>query len=459
MRAQLLHLSGPVRGRTVTYAVPRVTIGSDPTSTAWLDDPKVASRHALLDWEAERCVFHLHALDGRVFVNGDEVTEIILHDEDEIEFGVDGPRARFRVYVPEGAVCKPVRRMLADAQAVRRVSGGGAATGALTRDLLTQATPALKIGFPVAVVAAAFLAGWLGGWLGGLPDAEERRTADTVAQAEIAELRELQQEQSRLIAKLSEANATLRRIQQEWSRGVCLVHGVFRIRMPDKTWFRIDGSTPLEAEYTGSGFLASAQGHVVTNRHVAVPWSEMPELEPLLAQGGTPEFVRLTATFPGHPPVDVPPASVEARTDTQDVAVFSVDVGAVAGVPVLPLAQSDRDDYQRAVVVGYPTGLAALLARADTGLVESLRNRQASMTEAIDALAAAGEIHPVITRGTVNVEERVITYDAATTHGGSGGPVFGDDGEVIAVNFAIQQGFHGLNYGVPIRFARELLPR
>ena len=29
-------------------------------------------------------------------------------------FGTSGPMARFRVYVPIGAVCKPVRRMLAD---------------------------------------------------------------------------------------------------------------------------------------------------------------------------------------------------------------------------------------------------------------------------------------------------------------------------------------------------------
>ena len=81
------------------------------------------------------------------------------------------------------------------------------------------------------------------------------------------------------------------------------------------------------------------------------------------------------------------------------------------------------------------------------------------MTEAITQLASSGWIAPIITEGIVsNVEAHVIAYDAATTSGGSGGPVFGGTGEVIAVNFAIQRSFDGNNLGVPIRYARELLP-
>ncbi|MCR9246626.1 MAG: trypsin-like peptidase domain-containing protein [bacterium] len=458
MRAQLLHLSGPGRGRTVTYAVPRVTIGSDPTSTAYLRDPNVAIEHARIDWEQDACVFHLHALEGEVFVNGNQVREVILQDEDEIEFGVDGPRARFRTYVPQGAVCKPVRRMLADARAVARESGGRAATETLTRDLFTQATLTLKVGFPILVIALALLAGWFGGWLSSRPYFEARHTADEYTRAEIDELREWQQAREATLESLARGNATLKRVREEWRKGVCLVHGVYRLRQPDKTWWLLGGK-PFEAEYTGSGFLVSRAGHIVTNRHVAVPWSEVGPLQPLIAQGYVPEFVRFTVTFPGLPAITVPPESVKTRTDDQDVAVLQVAAEAVTAVPVLPLATETRNDYERAIVVGYPTGLAALLARADTALVERLQQKHASMAVAIDELAAAGQIQPVITRGSVTVEERLVTYDAATTHGGSGGPVFSGTGEVIAVNFAIQKGFHGLNYGVPVQFARELLPR
>ena len=51
-----------------------------------------------------------------------------------------------------------------------------------------------------------------------------------------------------------------------------------------------------------------------------------------------------------------------------------------------------------------------------------------------------------------------LIYDAITTSGGSGDPVFGLDGTVIGVNFAIMRDFQGSNFGVPIRYARKLLP-
>lgn len=462
MRAQLLHLSGPDRGRTVTYDDPVVTIGSAPGSSVLLVGERFVPHHATIEWVDAQCAFHLRARDGRVFVNGNEIEEIFLQDDDLVEFGVDGPLARFHVYVPAGAACKPVRKMLADARDVGRVSGGAVATQTLTRDLLTQATLQLKIGFPLAIIAFAFLAGWLGGWLGSRPtEADRRRTADSVTRAELEELRTLQKQQQDSLRNMARANAVVRRIQQEWSRGVCLMHGVFRLRMPDQSWFAVSGTDPVEVEYTGSGFLVSAQGHIVTNRHVVAPWIEMQELQPLLRNGAVPEFVHLSATFPGREPLNVPIAGIRRRTDDLDVAVVKLDPALVVDLPVLPLQTGAQDiEDQRAIVVGYPTGLAVLLARADDQLVESLRQQQATMTQAIERLAATGQISPLITQGIVsNVDEHKIVYDASTTHGGSGGPVFNGSGEVIAVNFAIMPDYVGANFGVPIRFARELLPQ
>ncbi|MBL8749120.1 MAG: trypsin-like peptidase domain-containing protein [Planctomycetes bacterium] len=461
MRPQLLHLSGPERGRTVTYDGPVVRIGSDAASDARLTAAGVAPQHARIDWVESECQFHLRRIDGQVFVNGNEVEEVVLQDDDRIEFGADGPTARFRIYVPIGAVCKPVRRMLADARDVARVSGGAAATQTLTRDLLTQATPTLKVGVPAVVVASAFLAGWLGGWVGSRPTESDRaRSADMVTHAELEDLRQQARKQQDELRSMAAANASVRRIQKEWSRGVCLMHGVFRVRHSDGSWVEQRGR-PIEYEYTGSGFLATKEGHVVTNRHVALPWLEVESLGPLVARGAAPEFVHFTATFPGRAPIDVPAATIQRRSDDLDVAVVRLDPAQVDGVPVLPLHQGAIDsDDQRAIVVGYPLGLAALLARADPHLVEGLQQRSASLTEAIAELAAAAQVSPLITQGIVSDQkEFAIVYDAATTFGGSGGPVFGGTGEVIAVNAAIMQNFGGANLGVPIRFAQELLPK
>ena len=450
-------------------------IGSAADCDAVIEAPGVAGKHVQIEFVEEECQFHLKKRDGQTFVNGTEVEEVILQDGDQLELGSGGPVVRFRIYVPIGAVCKPVRRMLADARDVARVSGGAAATQTLTRDLLTQATTKLKVGFPVAVVAGAFLAGWIGGWIGH-PSAQ-------VTRAEMDELRKQQQEQLQLanlvkkedfellqreqakqheeVLRLARANAVVRRIQTEWSRGVCLVHGIYRLRMPDGNWFEPEGD-PYEVEYTGSGFLVTPAGHVVTNRHVVAPWMESGLVMRLIeSAGAAPEFTHLTATFPDRAPIDVPPASIRRRQDSLDVAVLKLPAAALAGLPVLPIHEGPIDsDDRKAIVVGYPTGLSLLLARADESVVDDLRSRQASMTEAIASLAAKKLIAPTLTQGILgNVLDSKIEYDAVTTHGGSGGPVFDGEGRVIAVNFAIMPDFTGANFGVPIRHATELLPK
>ena len=53
--------------------------------------------------------------------------------------------------------------------------------------------------------------------------------------------------------------------------------------------------------------------------------------------------------------------------------------------------------------------------------------------------------------------ESAVIYDADTTQGGSGGPVFNLKGEVVAVNAAIVPGYTGSNIGVPIDFVWRLV--
>lgn len=455
MRAQLLHLSGPLRGRTITYEQSVVRVGHAQRCEVPLLHALVADEHAQIEWVQDQCKFHLRRVDGQVFVNGKEVEEIILKDEDLLEFGAGGPMARFRTYVPEGAVCKPVRSMLSDAAEVARYSGTVTATRTLTSDLLTKATLQLKVGFPLLVGGVA-VALWL--WFGSaLRQVEERMTADRVTRSELERMRDAHQAQ---IDRLQRSNAMVLDVQKRWARGVCLVHGVYRLRMPDGAWFTPTPGATFEREYTGSGFLVSAAGHIVTNRHVALPWTEEPALAPLLDGGAEPVFTTLTVTFPGHAPAPVAQETIVRRPDDLDVAVFQLQPEEVEGIPVLPLQRrGGAVGDGRAIVVGYPTGLAALLARADAETLARLRRSAASMSDAIEQLAGAGAISPVITEGIVsNVEEHVVAYDAATTSGGSGGPVFGGDGRVIAVNYAIQRNFDGNNLGVPIVYAQELLP-
>lgn len=459
MRAQLLHLSGPLRGRTITYPQQLVRIGSNAVCEARMVSKVVSDHHAEIEWVKDQCQFHLRAVESSVFVNGNEVEEVILKDGDLLEVGAGGPMARFRVYVPIGAVCKPVRRMLTDAREVAHHSGRATATRMLTKDLLTQATMTLKVGLPVALLVALVLAGWLGGWLSSRPaQVQKLMTADTVMKAEIEAMRvEYQAE----LKRLSQANDVIRRVQKEWTRGVCLIHGIYRLRKPDGSLQLEFTGQPMEVEYTGSGFLVSEEGHVVTNRHVALPWTEDRGHMKMIADGAEPVFKRLTVTFPGKMPIDVAQSTIRRREDQLDVAVMQITDEQAKGIPILPLREDGTDgEDERAIVVGYPTGLAALLARANSDTLAELRRTAATTADAIQQLAAAKQIKPVITLGVIsNSEKHLIAYDAGTTSGGSGGPVFSDKGDVIAVNFAIQRNFAGNNLGVPIRHALTLLKK
>lgn len=110
------------------------------------------------------------------------------------------------------------------------------------------------------------------------------------------------------------------------------------------------------------------------------------------------------------------------------------------------------------MLLGYSTGLSALLARAEPEVAEDAMTAAIDTASLIRELSVRNGIAPLATHGTLNdVTKTKLIYDAITTSGGSGGPVFGPDGTVIGVNFAKMRGFQGSNFGVPIRFAQPLL--
>ena len=113
------------------------------------------------------------------------------------------------------------------------------------------------------------------------------------------------------------------------------------------------------------------------------------------------------------------------------------------------------------IVLGYPTGIRALLARAGERFVKELGERpDVDFWAVARELAGAELIRQLATRGIVGqVTQEAVVYDAETTSGGSGGPVVNLAGEVVAVNMAVIPGFSGSNLGVPVSYARDLIER
>ena len=138
------------------------------------------------------------------------------------------------------------------------------------------------------------------------------------------------------------------------------------------------------------------------------------------------------------------------RVDLQDLKrpLLSIDSqknAAVSGQPV--------------VLMGYATGLAAILARTDEEAAQKILTKSGGdVSQVLDELARQGLIRPLITQGHIgDVLSDKIVFDAQTTSGGSGGPLFNRDGKVIGVTYAILKGFGGSNFGIPIRFSQPLL--
>jgi S1-C subfamily serine protease/DNA-binding NarL/FixJ family response regulator len=214
---------------------------------------------------------------------------------------------------------------------------------------------------------------------------------------------------------------------------------------------------PLQLDVFGTGFLVG-DARLLTNHHVAEPWWGSDELKQLIDQGASPFVASYTAYFPGT--FQGATANLDRISSHADLATLKLAASAPAHTPQLEL--DDRSTASVAgdpvVLIGYPTGIEGILARAGDDTTEKVTENAHQVTQIVSRLAAQRLIRPTTTQGHIgDVLKDKIVYDAATTSGGSGGPLFNRDGKVIGVNFAVLNNFGGSNLAVPIRYADELV--
>jgi len=171
-------------------------------------------------------------------------------------------------------------------------------------------------------------------------------------------------------------------------------------------------------EASGSGFIVSADGYILTNNHVV--------------QGFDRVEVTLTdrRTFP---------ARVIGRDETTDVAVLKIDQ---KGLPYTSLGDDTGTKIGEWVVaIGNPLGL------------------DFTVTAGIVSAKGRGYQEVQVNRNNWAITDFIQT-DAAINPGNSGGPLVNVRGEVIGINTAIasQTGFYsGYGFAIPITLAKEVL--
>jgi DNA-binding response OmpR family regulator len=221
----------------------------------------------------------------------------------------------------------------------------------------------------------------------------------------------------------------------------------------------LTGSGPeVHLDVFGTGFLASASGQILTNHHVAEPWWQNDDLKEMLDQGLEPVVAEMTAYFPSV--THGIAINTEKISSAADVAVLKGNVSEL-GIKQIALADGRRSPVSGGPVVllGYPTALDAILARAGAETLQSIATAsKGDPKQVMEELARRHLIRPITTQGHIgDVLPDKIVYDAQTTSGGSGGPLFNDEGKVIGINFAMVREFGGSNFAIPVGYGKSLL--
>ena len=167
----------------------------------------------------------------------------------------------------------------------------------------------------------------------------------------------------------------------------------------------------------GSGIILTADGYVLTNRHV-VEGSQS-----------------LTATLDDG---SVYPASVVKISDTTDLALVKVEA---TGLKPATIGDSGSIIVgQTAIAIGSPLG--TFTETVTKGIVSAL-NRTITVRD--DETG-----RPVTLTG-------LIQTDAAINQGNSGGPLLNAAGEVVGVNTATASSAEGIGFAIPIHEAQSLI--
>lgn len=177
------------------------------------------------------------------------------------------------------------------------------------------------------------------------------------------------------------------------------------------------GETERQQVGSGSGFLISSDGYVVTNKHVV---SDTAADYTVIMNDDTEHSARVLALAPNN-----------------DIAVLKIEG---TGFPTLPLGDSDQIRVgQTVIAIGNPLGEFA--NSVSRGIISGLGRN-------VTAGSYFGESETL---------RDIIQTDAAINPGNSGGPLFDIEGRVIGINVAVAQGAENIGFALPVNSIKRVV--
>jgi len=179
--------------------------------------------------------------------------------------------------------------------------------------------------------------------------------------------------------------------------------------------------TDIVQKGSGTGFLISADGLILTNRHVAGAGNEKTAEYRIILNSGKQYYAQLI----GKDPIN-------------DLAVLKIFD---KNLPYVQLGDSDKLQIG-STVVAIGNTLGRYQNSATKGIVSGLGR-------SIEASDQSGSINETL--------DNVIQTDAEINLGNSGGPLVDLEGNVIGVNVAIDQSGSSIGFAIPVNDAKPVI--
>ena len=180
---------------------------------------------------------------------------------------------------------------------------------------------------------------------------------------------------------------------------------------------QVPNTTQKQQLGSGSGFLISSDGMIVTNRHVV----DLTGVDYTVLLNNGKEYT----------------ATVLAKDSILDVAIIKISA---KNLPYLGLADSDKLEVGQSVI--------------------AIGNALGEFKNTVSAGVISGLSRSLVASGSGGLQEflyKVIQTDAAINPGNSGGPLLNLKGEVVGINVALAKGSSSIGFSLPINSVKSVI--